>query len=111
MMSSEEGLSILRKIREESSRIFVHFVEHKKEESFLSDVRLITDQGMLFLGKYEVGLFLLNLESVEFTYADPRETAHPEKAAEVFESCLELSWPNGSHCSLYVVREDCDPTK
>lgn len=109
MMSSEDGLSILRKIRDESSRIYVHFVEHDKEERFSSAIRAITDDGGLVLSRYEVALLVLNLEGVEFRYEDPRAAANPEKAAKFFDSCLELSWPNGSRCRLYVVRDDFDP--
>ena len=108
-MSFEEGLSILRKIQEESSRIYVHFVEHGKEERFLSDVRAITEDGGLVLGRYEVALLVFNLEGVTFRYEDPRTAAHPEKAAKFFNSCLELSWSKGSLCRLYVVRDDFDP--
>jgi hypothetical protein len=109
MMSFEDGLSILRKIQEESSRIYVHFVEHDKEERFSSEIRGLTDDGVLALKRYEVALLAFNLEGVTFRYEDPRVAANPEKAAEFFDSCLELSWPNGSRCRLYVVRDDFDP--
>jgi hypothetical protein len=107
-MSSEEGLSILRKMRDESSRIYVAFVEHNKEERFAGTVKEVTEDG-LALGKYEVGFFLLNLENVQFRFSDPREAAVPEKAGAVFDSCLLLAWPNGARCRLFVVRDDFNP--
>jgi len=65
------------------------------------------------LYKYEVGFFVLVLDRIEFSYADPREAEHDEKvkAAQLFDSCLELSWPNGALCRLYVLRGDLGSTK
>ena len=87
----------------------MHFVEHGKDERFTSRIAAIAEDGGLVLVRYEVALLVLNLEKVEFKYADPREAAHPEKAARFFDSCLELSSPNGARCRLYVVRDDFDP--
>ena len=109
MMSFEEGLSILRKIRDESSRIYVTFVEHNKEERFSSKVLGLTEDGGLVLFMHEVAAFLVNLEGAEFQYSDPREAAVPEKAGRVFDSCLLMSWPNGAQCRLFVLRPDFDP--
>ncbi len=109
-MSSEDGLSILRKMRDESSRIYVRFIEGDKDERFLSVVREVTDESLI-LYKYEVGFFLLVLDRTEFQYSDPREAEQAEKgkAAHLFDSCLELSWPNGALCRLYVLRDDSEP--
>ena len=105
MMSSEEGFSILRKMREESSPLYVHFTEGDKKETFLSVLREVTDDALI-LSKYEVGFFLLALDRIEFRYADTRESEQPERAGRIFDSCLELSWPNGTVCQLYVLRDD-----
>src|SRR5438046_23582 len=111
-MSSEEGFSILRKMRDESSRIYVRFIEGDRKEGFLSVVREVTEEALI-LYKYEVGFFLLALDRIAFWYGDPRE-ADPEdieKATQLFDSCIELSWPNGAICRLYVLRDDLGSTK
>jgi hypothetical protein len=108
MISAEEGLSILRKIHEESSRIYVQFVEHNKAEDFLSQILRIED-GVLFLQMYQVAAFLVDLEGAEFKYEDPREAAHPESAGRNFDCRLTLCWDNGATCRLTVVQDDFDP--
>jgi hypothetical protein len=108
MISAEEGLSILRKLHEESSRICVQFVEHNKAEDFLSQILRIED-GVLFLQMYEVAAFLVDLEGAEFKYEDPREAAHPESAGCIFDCRLTLCWDNGATCRLTVVQDDFDP--
>jgi hypothetical protein len=107
MISPEEGLSILKKIHEESSRIYVQFVEHDQAEDFLSKILRIED-GVLFLQMYEVAAFLVDLEGVSFKSEDPRE-AHPERAGRIFDCRLTLCWDNGARCRLTVVQDDFDP--
>jgi hypothetical protein len=106
MMSSQDGFSIVRKMLDEQSRLWVVFVERDRGESFDSKVLKLTDNGELLLSKYEVAAFRINLESAEFRYADPREAADPAKAGESFDFCLALSWPNGARCRLFVVRDE-----
>jgi hypothetical protein len=106
----EEGFSILRKIRDESSPLWVHFIEDDTDEQFLSFVSEVTEDTLI-LYKYVVACLAVGLEGVEFAYADPREAEEPEKAARVYEYCLELSWPNGLVCRLNVMRDDCVQNK
>jgi len=107
-MSSEEGFSVLRKMRDESSPLWVHFIDDDTDEQFLSFVSEVTEDTLI-LYKYVVACLAVGLEGVEFTYADPREAEEPEKAARVYEYCLELSWPNGLVCRLNVMRNDLTP--
>lgn len=101
----EEGLSILRKMRDESSPLWAHFIEDDTDEQFLSFVSEVTEDTLI-LYKYAVACLAVGLEGIEFAYADPREAEEPEKAARVYEYCLELSWPNGSLCRLNVMRDE-----
>jgi hypothetical protein len=104
-VTCEEGLSILRKMRDESSRLWVRFIEDDTDEQFLSFVCEITGDTLI-LYKYAVACLAVGLERIEFAYADPREAEEPEKATRIYEYCLELSWPNGSLCRLNVMRDD-----
>ncbi len=104
-MSSEDGFLILKKMRDEHSRLWVVFVERDKTEHFDSRVSDVTDDGKLVLSKYEVADFVVDLDGVGFRYADPRESADPERIRESFDSCLALSWPNGARCRLFVIRD------
>jgi hypothetical protein len=108
MMSSEDGLSVLRKMRDESSRLWVRFIEDDIDEQFLSFVCEVTEDTLI-LYKYAVACLTVGLQRIEFAYADPREAEEPEKAARIYEYCLELSWPNGSLCRLNVMRDDLTP--
>jgi hypothetical protein len=105
MMSSEDGLSILRKMRDESSRLWVRFIEDNIDEQFLSFVCEVTEDTLI-LYKYAVACLAVGLDRIEFAYADPREAEDQEKATRIYEYCLELSWPNGSVCRLNVMRDD-----
>jgi hypothetical protein len=108
MMSYDEGVSILNKLRDESSHVLVRFVEHKTSESFGSRV-LKVELPLLILAKYEVASWLVNLLGAEFRYSDPREAVVPGQATATFEFCLQISWPEGSILRLYKVRDDLDP--
>jgi hypothetical protein len=100
-LSSDEGFSILRKMREKSSKICVHFLAHGREERFASSVQAITKE-VLIVSKYTVGLFAVNLEDVIFACEDSRE-ARPGYAGNMLETLLELSWPNGARCRLALL--------
>lgn len=92
-------------MRDESSPLWVHFIDDDTDEQFLSFVSEVKED-IFFLYKYAVACLAIGLEEVQFAYADPREAEEPEKAARVYEYCLELSWPDGLVCRLNVMRDD-----
>lgn len=102
-MSSGDGFSMLKKMREEELPLWVIFVEQDRKEYFDSKVLDLTGDK-LFLAKYEVAAFRIDLEGAAFGFADPRESTDPEKIGKTFEWCLALSWPNGARCRLFVLR-------
>jgi hypothetical protein len=113
MMSSsdkEELLLQLRKLHEESARLWVNFAERERNEQFVGNILEIQPE-VLAVSKYEVAALVFNLETVSsFSFAGVEEATVPSEADKSFEYCLQLSWPSGARCRLYRVRADFDVT-
>jgi len=107
-MSPDEALDFLRKLESEKPSVRIMFFATASSPSLSATgaVKSATAAGFsICADKWEL---TLETTGAGFWYSDPREAPDKvkEEAASKFDSCLDITFPEGHRCLLMVYLND-----